>query len=255
MFNDMGTRRVFQVGGWVVSSVMSGTLVGACASSGTEPHAMTADQHQAAAASEEKAAAGHAAQYDPKATDRRGASLGSYAACTSYLTSNCYVPWQSTANPTARHREDSIRHQKVAENHRRASQAVREAEQRFCSGIPAADRDTSPFYHREDITVVETTKAEPIYGGTGSPNGARVTFRAVPGLSGEWLQRVVDCHLARNAVVGSSDSTMSYCPLAVPHATASVVSTRGGFAVEITSDDPGSVLEIIKRCKALSSGS
>jgi hypothetical protein len=115
----------------------------------------------------------------------------------------------------------------------------------------------SPFYHREDITVVETVKREPgTYSGQGptSPNGARVAFRAVPGLTGEWLQRVVDCHLARNAVVGVADPAMSYCPLGVPHATASVVPTGKGFAVEITSDNADSVREIVKRAQALKSG-
>jgi len=73
-------------------------------------------------------------------------------------------------------------------------------------------------------------------------------------LTGEWLQRVVDCHLARNAVVGAADPTMSYCPLAVPRATATVVPMRGGFAVDVTSDDADSVREIVKRAQALKSG-
>ena len=220
---------------------------------------MTAAGHHAAAGSEEQAAAQHAAQYDPKATDRKGPSPTTDAACTaSESFGNCYVPWQSTQNPTKRHIEEAARHRKVAEQHRAASQALREAEQRFCSGIPAEDRDMSPLHHREDITVVDTKKAEPgAYGTPGayySPNGARVAFRAVPGLTGEWLQRVVDCHLARNAVVGSADATMSYCPLAVPHATANVISTGKGFAVDITSDNPESIKEIIKRAQALKPG-
>jgi len=115
----------------------------------------------------------------------------------------------------------------------------------------------SPFNHREDITVVGTVKSE--RGGYDSlgatiPTGARIAFRAVPGLTGEWLQRVVDCHLARNAVMGAADPTMGYCPLAVPHSKASVVSTGNGFAVDVTSDDADSVREIVKRAQALKSG-
>ena len=34
--------------------------------------------------------------------------------------------------------------------------------------------------------------------------GATVVFRAVPGMTAEWLQRVVDCHLARAAAVGQA---------------------------------------------------
>ena len=211
----MTTHRMSQSASWILSSIFGGALVTSCASAGTEPHAMTAAGHEAAASSEEQAATQHSAQYDPKATDRRGPSPTTYAGCTTYAYSNCYIPWQSTQNPTEQHRDEAARHRKVAEQHRAASQAVREAEQRFCSGIPPEDRDMSPFHHREDITVVGTVKAGPgIYAGAGgtSPNGARVAFRAVPGLTGEWLQRVVDCHLARNAVIGAADPTMSYLP-------------------------------------------
>ena len=219
---------------------------------------MTAAGHLAAADSEQQAAAQHRSEYDPKAKDNRGWSPTAYTACTSSTPSNCYIPWQSSQNPTEHHRQEAAKHRKVAEQHRSASQALRDAEQRFCSGIPAEDRDTSPFYHREDITVVELVMpSDPEgYGSPpqSTPNGARVAFRAVQGLTGEWLQRIVDCHLARNAVVGTADPTMSYCPLAVPHATAIVVSTGSGFAVNITSDDADSVREIIKRSQALKTG-
>jgi hypothetical protein len=181
------------------------------------------------------------------------------------------VRWQSEENPTDQHRQDAERHKQLAEKHRAASKALVEAEQRFCSGIPEADRDLSPFYHREDITAVQGVAAPPSgYGyfggaanrvveiqqiekevlGPGGLQGARITFRAVQGMTPEWLQRVVDCHLARNAVIGD-DPSMSFCPLAVPHATANVVSTGRGFAVDVTSDNEKSVAEIIKRVRAL----
>jgi hypothetical protein len=32
--------------------------------------------------------------------------------------------------------------------------------------------------------------------------GAVISFRATPGLTAQWLQRVIDCHLARNAALG-----------------------------------------------------
>ena len=242
-------------------------LLLSCASSGTEPHAMTAGQHQAAAQSEERAAAAHQAQYEPSkvwaAPDLERCLLAEY--------SNCEVRWATTKNPTDTHRKQAEQHKKLAEKHRAASKALVEAEQRFCSGISAGDRDLSPFYHREDVTAVEgvkemTSTIEYGYVGGGSRvvriqqvekevlgpgglQGARITFRAVPGMSGEWLQRVVDCHLARNAVVGGAD--MPFCPLAVPHAAATVMSTGNGFAVDVTSDNVDSVREIIKRATAL----
>lgn len=266
----MKTQRVLQIGSWAVSSILGGALLGACASSGTEPHAMTAGQHQAAAASEEQVAAGHQAQYNPSATAPpiKGPSPTAYSACISYESSNCYVRWRSEENPTDRHRAEAVQHKNLAEKHRAASKALIEAEERFCSGIPVADRDTSPFYHREDITAVQGLKIPTRnygYSGdrsnvfelqqldkeaSGGLQGARITFRAVAGMTPEWLQRVVDCHLARNAVI-DNDPSMSFCPLAVAHATASVMSTGNGFAVDVTSNNEASAREIIKRAGAL----
>ena len=265
----------------VLSCIVGGALLAACTSPGTKPHAMTAGQHQAAAQAEERAAAQHEAQYDPsqtKAVGPTGPSIGAYSACIEYQSSNCYIRWKSTENPTERHLKDAQKHKKLAVKHRAAYKALIDAEQRFCSGIPEADRDLSPFYHREDISTVEgVKKPEGGYGhagygnargttvvqiqqiekevfGPGGLQGARVTFRAVPGMTAEWLQRSVDCHLARNAVAADAANTMSFCPLAVPRAAASVTSTGNGFAIDITSDDAKSAQEIVKRAWSLGPG-
>jgi hypothetical protein len=227
---------------------------------------MTAGQHQASTQSEEHAAAAHQAQYDPSQS-RRAPDL---TACLLAEYTNCNVTWRSIENPTDEHRKEAEKHKKLAEKHRAASKALVEAEKRFCTGIPAADRDLSPFYHREDVSAVEGLKAATNYtyggpsggntvvqfqqiekevAGPGGLQGARVTFRAVPGMTGEWLQRVVDCHLARNAVMGGED--MRFCPLAVPHAAATVTSTGSGFAVDITSNDAKSAQEIVNRAWVL----
>jgi hypothetical protein len=34
-----------------------------------------------------------------------------------------------------------------------------------------------------------------------SQRGSVIAFRAVPGLTTKWLQRTIDCHLARNAAM------------------------------------------------------
>jgi len=34
-------------------------------------------------------------------------------------------------------------------------------------------------------------------------------------MTAEWFQRIVDCHLARNASLGFSAAEMPYCPLNV----------------------------------------
>lgn len=50
-----------------------------------------------------------------------------------------------------------------------------------------------------------------------------MVFASLPGMTVEWLQRVVDRHRARNTVMSDADK-MPYCPLAVPYVKAQVLS-------------------------------
>jgi hypothetical protein len=216
---------------------------------------MTAAQHEAAAKGEERAATEHNGRYDasqvivvPPTVNCPFYSYGAYGAAP--VGAGCYGAWTSVMNPTAQHLAEGRRHAEVAARHRAASQALRDAEARACRNVPQGDRDVSPFYHREDITAVRSVSEHLPLGGE-RVIGAEVVFTALPGMTAEWLQRVVDCHLASNAVVGDEDGTMRYCPLAVPHVRATVRSAGSGFAVDVTADDQGGVREVISRVEAL----
>jgi hypothetical protein len=174
-------------------AIASAVALTACvADPGTQPHDMSVAQHEAMAKGEDQSAAGHAAQFDPKASVEQ-------KQCGSRWRGGC---WTSTVNPTAAHLADAERHRLLAAEHRAASQALRDAEARACVGLADADRDMSPFAHREDIASVQpvTTKSG---GGKSGPSGrmtgAVVALRAVPGMTAQWLQRVIDCHVARIA--------------------------------------------------------
>ena len=78
-----------------------------------------------------------------------------------------------------------------------------------------------------------------------------VVFRAVPGLTAEWLQNLVDCHIARNAVLGHEIPEMAYCPLALRDITAQVGPAKGGIGVTIRSNDTEVVNHIRERVTAL----
>jgi len=114
----------------------------------------------------------------------------------------------------------------------------------------------SPFAHRDDIRSVQPLQETQQVGkGTISRQvGARVVFRANPGMTAEWLQRVVDCHLARAAAAGHEMPEMDYCPLMLPGVTARVTSVGDGFAVDIRSNDPATQDAIVKRTAALAPG-
>jgi hypothetical protein len=73
-------------------------------------------------------------------------------------------------------------------------------------------------------------------------------------MTAEWLQRVIDCHLARAAAAGYQMPEMTYCPLTLKGVTAKVTSVGDGFAVDIKAQDPGTVNLVIARAEALVSG-
>jgi hypothetical protein len=219
--------------------------IGCGGSQGTEPHDMSAAQHESAAGAEEAAAEGHAEQYDTEATSTTTRCAAERGVC-----------WTSTSNPTQKHEQDAAKHREHAEQHRAASKALRDAEAQACAGIDEADSDVSPFYHREDIASVSA-----IEHGVGSEGkrgdakagalaGGRAVFRAVPGLTAEWLQRQVDCHRARAAAMGFNMSGMEYCPLMLKDVAAKVTSTGDGFAVDVTSSDAEVAKEVVRRMQA-----
>jgi hypothetical protein len=142
----------------------------------------------------------------------------------------------------------------LAAEHRAASQALRDAEARACVGLADADRDMSPFAHREDVASVQPLTVKSAVGKFGSSTrtmGAVVILRAVPGLTAQWLQRVVDCHVARNGALGHDAAEMPDCPLVPNGITANVTPTETGFAVAIQSDDPAVAQEVLRRTQGL----
>jgi hypothetical protein len=218
---------------------------------GAGPHEMSTAQHEAAAQQEDTTASGHAAQYDSTAAvtrERCGPRAGT-ARRADITLDPC---WTSFSNPTDVHRRTAEEHRRHAADHRAGSAALREAEGRACVGFDADDRDISPFEHIEDIASVTPLKVSS--GGKGPTEqtvGAVVTFRAVPSMTAEWLQRVVDCHLARNASLGHVVPEMPNCPLVPKGVTATTTSTGNGFAVSIRSSDPATAKEILVRAQRL----
>lgn len=222
--------------------------VAGCASASSRASGgdVSASQHTAMAVLEEQEAGAHLRRYDRSARTTLP-SCGSAGDPTEMC-------WTSTVNPTAEHLEAAKEHARRAAEHRAASRELRVAEARACAAVAPADRDTSPFSHREDILAVEAfLSPAPDANGLEYPRpaGALVRFRAVPGMTVESLQRVIDCHLARSEAAGYVMPELSYCPLAVPRVAAKARATAEGFAVTIVSDERASIDEILRRARAL----
>ncbi len=201
-----------------------------------DPHSASAAKHEEHAAGHEAEAKRHERYYDPSASDvvERCGRLPPTAAC-----------WYSVYNPTSEHLAAAKKHREEAAAHRKASLALREAEAKACVGLTDDDRDMSPFHHREDIARVEIVHVG------GKEAAARIVFLPVKGLTAQWLQRVVDCHLARAAALGHDVPEMPYCPLVPKGARAKVDATAEGVVVVVDADTPDQLAEVLLRAKRL----
>jgi hypothetical protein len=196
------------------------------------PHDTSVAEHDRAARAEETTAATPKTSCDPRS------------------------PFEITAGPCWQTTDQRFvdAHRETAARHRAASAALRNAEVAACVGLSENDRDTSPFEHTGDIAGVEPYIKDEYFGESGfikRQAGAVVMFRAVPGMTAEWLQRLVDCHLARNAALGHVIPEMPACPLVPRGVGAHVQSTGNGFAVEIEANDAGTAREILARAQRL----
>lgn len=230
----------------------------ACGSTaqGTKPRDMSRVEHEAAARHEEALARGHeeqaqraaAAEATPPPERGEVLSLGQEN-CVPAQT----VCWTSRVNPTEEHRRDAERHRTLAAKHRAASQALLAAEQRACAGINQEDRDMSPFRHTEDIVSATPLHRSEAHGKTAQSHlaGATVVFRAVPGMTEQWLERLLGCHAARVTALGHDTQPMPYCPLMVDGASGSVRAVPGGFAVNVRAEDEAAAREILARAEKL----
>lgn len=232
--------------------LLAGTLAAACASTpGSRPTDMSAASHEAEAKRHADEASGHTAQFDANVTALRERCRGGAARVG---VESC---WTAIVNPTSEHADEAERHRKMAADHRAASRALLDAEAAACGGLSEDDRDTSPFDRREDVAGTEPLQSVASGGrGATAPHlvGASVTIRAVPGLTKEYLQRLVTCHAARNASMGFAMPEMASCPLSVKGASATVESAGAGFRVDIRADDSQAAEEILRRARALQAG-
>jgi hypothetical protein len=217
----------------------------ACAhTSGTDSREMSASEHDVAAADEESEVSEHEAQHDPSArVVRESCTVGRGRVC-----------WSDTSNPTDEHKKMADEHRALAAKHRAASQMLKDAEAKACVGISDEDRDMSPFAHVADIESVSQLSQDAAATSRAKLTrdaGATIVFRAAPGLTAEWLQRIVDCHIARNAAVGHEMPEMGSCPLVPRGAKAAVRTVGDGFAVDVYGDDAATAAEIWRRAQQI----
>ena len=152
--------------------------------------------------------------------------------------------WSALANPgVAQEYEQAEKQERFAADHRARVKELHDAELQSCRDVSEYDQTVSPFAHLRDIRSVA-----PITGDAGRLQGMVVSFKEVRGLTVESVQRIVRCHLARNAALGHDVPEMVNCPL-VSRVHATVFGDEGAVAVRITADDDAAAREL-SRCAA-----
>lgn len=207
-------------------------VAAACASAGTRPHDMSAAEHERAAKNDDERAKTHTREYDEGAWQPAG-DCGEF----------CFSTW---SNPAGEHAGLARRHRRLAAKHRAASETLRNAEAEACQDIPERDRDVSPFFHSDDIVGFERLPQA----GAEGPVSFRVHFEAIHGVDVDAMQRLLDCHLARNAARGHEAPEMPYCPLVPTGVEAKAEATDTGVDIVLTAQPPAHY-EVEERLQAI----
>ena len=122
-----------------------------------------------------------------------------------------------------------------------------QADSSACSCATPFAMGESPLSHPEYVTDVAPYTVMTIDKRRQTElQGATVRIAATPGVTTEWLQRVVDESRSREASAYSA-----WDPLALDRTTAEVRPSGDGFAIDIRSNDRGTAKEVLRRAEAL----
>jgi hypothetical protein len=137
----------------------------------------------------------------------------------------------------------------LAQEHLEAAQRLRSEERAACDGVPDADRLGGPFAQAQRVTNVDVVRDRVLLPkGPLQPVGVAVYLKAEPGMTQQWLGRIVACHVAHVAAMGQAERAS---PLSVRNTQVSVSSTSVGFRVTVTSKDSGTARSVISRGEEL----
>jgi hypothetical protein len=115
-----------------------------------------------------------------------------------------------------------------------------------CHDVPEHELTAGPLQNRHVLAVTPVREPFPQKGRRAALLGATVYISASPGLTGEWLGHLIECHISLGA-----QSSQFPDPLAVGGPNVDIVSTSNGFGVSITSNDPYQADRILRDSKQL----
>jgi hypothetical protein len=177
--------------------------------------------------------------------------VGALAMTTSIAAMGCASQSAAFRQMSAADHENAARAAQgdQAQQHLDAAKRLRDDEQVACYGVPETDRIQGPFARADQIASVEVVRERGEFPkGPLQPVGVTVNLRAEPGMTQQWLGRVVACHMAHLAVVGQHPRPS---PLSVANTTVAVSSSPTGFRVTVTSHDRDIARSVVDRGQEL----
>jgi hypothetical protein len=138
----------------------------------------------------------------------------------------------------------------TAAEHLQAARDLRAAEQAACAEVPDIDRDQGPFVRRDRIMAIEEIRDRVYPKQPKQTFGVAVYIRATPGTTEQWVGRVIQCHLAHYAVIGTAGAPETSL-LLTAGARISVSSTQVGFRVSVTSADIDVARQLLGKGRSL----
>jgi hypothetical protein len=207
---------------------------------------LSAAEHLAKAERNER----EAANIDERPVELAGGDVSPTVAAISTVSTSGGAPltqprWSYSMAPTMERTLAANRLREQAARHRTIAKGLLDAEKHACAGLQQEDIDTGPFFHRNAIDKVTPVEVN------GTPQGARIRFAAVPGLGAPWMQRAVECAMARAAVLGYPEDYLRESPLMLEGVSATVLQDGARVEVQVSSDDPMTAIKILGRSEGL----
>lgn len=157
-----------------------------------------------------------------------------------------WVPcWSVDREASAAHEQMAEKQRAEAREHRAIARTLVDVERTFCAGMTPDELTHTPFFHRSDVAA-----AEPYREGD-QLVGARITFKPVRGLTGDWMRQALLCHRARMATIGYPTTYMAYDPSLLQHTHIAVDDHTGAVVVTIRADDDADAAVAWARAAAL----
>lgn len=142
-----------------------------------------------------------------------------------------------------------------AQNREAAVADARAAEAHSCVGISDPVHRAHPIFQPELVSQVTPLYREERHGRATFTRvrGAEIHVRATPSVTAQWLQRSLECHIARRELGRVSHNDVPNDPVYLPAGPASVHvrEARDGFVVVLEGRDAAHAREVLSRARAL----